>query len=265
MKRALRRKQPRAVQFARPKAGEVLIRFEELHKRFGEKVVFEGLSLTVKEGETLSLIGASGAGKSVLLKCLVGLEYPDSGRILFEGEDVTQLDDVDFHAVRRRVAMVFQGSALFDSLTVGENVAYPLREHFPKMPEEEIREKVAQQLRRVGLEGTEPLRPSELSGGMRKRVGLARAIAVEPEVILWDEPTTGLDPMSTRTIDDLIRRMQRELGCTSLVVTHDMHSALYVSNRVALLAGHRIELVETPANLAHHPSSVAREFLDARA
>ncbi|HEY1334738.1 MAG TPA: ATP-binding cassette domain-containing protein, partial [Myxococcaceae bacterium] len=191
-----------------PAPEEPLIRFEGLHKNFGPKVVFDDLSLEVRKGETLSVIGGSGAGKSVLLKCLIGLMDPDGGRIVFDGNDLTGFGEKEFLPIRRRVAMVFQASALFDSISVGENIEYPLREHFPQMGDEERSRRVSRVLALVNLPGIEAMRPSDLSGGMRRRVGLARAIATEPEVILWDEPTTGLDPISTRTIDELIKSMR---------------------------------------------------------
>jgi phospholipid/cholesterol/gamma-HCH transport system ATP-binding protein len=241
-----------------------LIRFEDLHKSFGTKAVFEGLNLTVKPQETLTVIGGSGTGKSVLLKSLIGLVHPDSGRIDFKGEEITYFSERQFLEVRRQVAYVFQGSALFDSLSVGENIAYPLREHLPKMSRAELKERVAKTLKLVNLPGIEAMAPSDLSGGMKKRVGLARAIATEPEVILWDEPTTGLDPISTRIIEDLILRMKSELGCTSIVVTHDMPSAFYVSDRMALLANRKIVQVGTVAEMQASRDSEVRAFLDAR-
>ena len=244
--------------------GAELIRFEHLRKAFGPKVIYEDLNLTVNAGETLTVIGGSGTGKSVLLKCLIGLLRPDAGRVVFQGHDLTDFREEDFLAVRRKVAMVFQGSALFDSLTVGENVAYPLREHFPRMKLAEVRRRVSEKLALVNLPGIEHQKPSELSGGMRKRVGLARAIATDPEVILWDEPTTGLDPLTTETIDSMIKSMKEQLGCTSIVVTHDMSSAFDVSDRIAMLARHRILQVGTPEEM--HASTVpeVRAFLDAR-
>jgi phospholipid/cholesterol/gamma-HCH transport system ATP-binding protein len=252
------------LEFLRPRAGEELIRFENLHKAFGPKKVYEDLNLTIFAGETLTVIGGSGAGKSVLLKCLIGLMEPDAGHIYFEGHDVTTFDEREFLEVRRRVSMVFQGSALFDSLTVGDNIAYPLREHFPHMPAHEVAERVAQKLALVNLPGIEAMRPADLSGGMRKRVGLARAIATDPEVILWDEPTTGLDPISTRIINDLINSMHEKLGCTSIVVTHDMESAFDVSDRIAMLANRRIVQVGTVAQMQASPLDEVRAFFDAR-
>jgi phospholipid/cholesterol/gamma-HCH transport system ATP-binding protein len=242
----------------------VLIRFEGLQKAFGTKVVFDDLSLEVRRGETLAVIGGSGAGKSVLLKCLIGLMDPDGGRIYFDGQDLSGLGEKEFLAVRQRVAMVFQGSALFDSISVGENIEYPLKEHFPEMPAEERATRVARVLGLVNLPGIETMRPSDLSGGMRRRVGLARAIATDPEVILWDEPTTGLDPISTRTIDELIRSMRAKLRCTSIVVTHDMQSAFTVSDRIAMLANRRIVQVGTVPEMKSSTVKEVRAFLDAR-
>ena len=247
-----------------PASSEALIRFEGLHKAFGPKVVFDDLWLEVRKGETIAVIGGSGAGKSVLLKCLIGLMDPDGGRILFDGQDLSGYGEKEFISVRRRVAMVFQASALFDSISVGENIEYPLREHFPEMSDEERAHRVARVLGLVNLPGIETMRPSDLSGGMRRRVGLARAIATEPEVILWDEPTTGLDPISTRTIDELIRSMRAKLHCTSIVVTHDMQSAFTVSDRIAMLANRHIVQVGTVAEMKASTVKEVRAFLDAR-
>jgi phospholipid/cholesterol/gamma-HCH transport system ATP-binding protein len=249
---------------ATPDPSEALIRFEGLQKAFGTKVVFDDLSLDVRKGETLTVIGGSGAGKSVLLKCLIGLMDPDGGRIYFDGQDLSGFGEKEFLAVRRRVAMVFQASALFDSISVGENIEYPLKEHFPEMPVEERARRVARVLGLVNLPGIETMRPSDLSGGMRRRVGLARAIATDPEVILWDEPTTGLDPISTRTIDELIRSMRAKLRCTSIVVTHDMQSAFTVSDRIAMLANRRIVQVGTVPEMKASTVKEVRAFLDAR-
>jgi phospholipid/cholesterol/gamma-HCH transport system ATP-binding protein len=241
-----------------------LIEFKNVKKAFGKKRVFDDLSLNIEKGETITVIGGSGTGKSVMLKCLIGLMYPDRGEIIFDGTDVTQLSEQKFRDVRRRVAMVFQGAALFDSLSVGENIAYPIREHTPKMPLDEVQARVARKLELVNLPGIESMRPADLSGGMRKRVGLARAIATDPEVILWDEPTTGLDPISTRIIDDLIVSMKRQLGCTSIVVTHDMDSAFRVSDRMAMLARRRIVESGTVAQMKASKNPDVRAFFDAR-
>ena len=247
-----------------PLSDGVLIRFEGLYKAFGPKVVFEDLSLEVRKGETITVIGGSGTGKSVLLKCLIGLLYPDRGHIWLGADDVTTFDELRMRAVRRRVGMVFQGSALFDSLSVGENIAYPLREQEPELTEAQLDERVALNLQRVNLPGIEAMRPSDLSGGMRKRVGLARAIATEPEVILWDEPTTGLDPISTRIIDELIVSMQEQLGVTSIVVTHDMDSAFRVSDRIAMLAKKHIVAQGTVQQMQQSEQPDVRAFFDAR-
>jgi phospholipid/cholesterol/gamma-HCH transport system ATP-binding protein len=240
-----------------------LIRFEGLWKAFA-KPVFEDLNLDVYAGETLSIIGGSGSGKSVLLKCLIALLSPDRGRVLFGGVDVTQLRPQEVLEVRKRIAMVFQGAALFDSLSVADNIAYPIREHLKHLSEEEIAARVAEKLELVNLPGIEDLRPSDLSGGMRKRVGLARAIAIDPEVILFDEPTTGLDPLSTRLIDDLIVSMKARLKCTQIVVTHDMQSAFTVSDRIAMLADKRIVAVGTVPQMKASTNPDVRAFFDAR-
>jgi phospholipid/cholesterol/gamma-HCH transport system ATP-binding protein len=252
------------LEFHRPTPGEELIRFEHLKKSFGPKRVYDDVNLTVNAGETLAVIGGSGVGKSVLLKCLIGLLNADGGRILFQGQDLTRFHEEDFFAVRRHVAMVFQGAALFDSLTVGENVAYPLREHFPELSPGEIARRVAEKLSWVDLPGTEGMMPADLSGGMRKRVGLARAIATDPEVILWDEPTTGLDPVTTQNINAMINSMKKRLGCTSIVVTHDMMSAFAVADRIAMLANRRIVQVGTRDEIRRSTVPEVRAFLDAR-
>jgi phospholipid/cholesterol/gamma-HCH transport system ATP-binding protein len=196
----------------------------------------------VRRGETLTVLGPSGTGKSVLLRLIIGLLKPDAGTILVDGVDVAPLEEHELRLVRKDVAMLFQGAALFDSMDVGDNIAYGLREHFD-WPAKKIRERVAECLEQVGLPGIEHKQPAELSGGMQKRVGLARAIAPGPKVILWDEPTTGLDPANTRRINELIVRMGEQLKVTSIVITHDMTSAREVSDRIGLLADHHIALV----------------------
>ena len=241
-----------------------MIRWRDVWKSFGAKRIFEGLDLEVRKGETLTIIGGSGTGKSVMLKCLIGLLYPDRGNIWFEGGDVTTYGEKQIREVRKRVAMVFQGAALFDSLTVAENIAYPLREHLKELSEDEIAARVAKNLKMVNLPGIEAMRPSDLSGGMRKRVGLARAIAIEPEVILYDEPTTGLDPISTRVIDELIISMKHQLGCTSIVVTHDMDSAFRVSDRMAMLSRRKIVASGTVEEMQASTNPDVRAFFDAR-
>jgi phospholipid/cholesterol/gamma-HCH transport system ATP-binding protein len=244
--------------------GEALLRLEHVNKAFGDKGVFEDLSLAIYAGEVLSVIGESGAGKSVLLKCLIGLVRPDTGRILYQGQDLSGLPEDQLRGVRRHVAMVFQGSALFDSLSVAENVAYPLREHFPQLSAEELEQRVVDKLNQVGLRGVERLYPADLSGGMRKRVALARAIATDPEVVLWDEPTTGLDPLATQGINHLIAWLRDRFGHTSVVVTHDMASAFSVSDRIAMLAGRRVIEVGPPAQLRTSTAPEVRAFLEPR-
>jgi len=238
-----------------------LIEFRDVHKAFGQKAVYSGLSLQVQRGETLTIIGGSGSGKSVLLKCLIGLMSADRGSIVFDGKEVTTMDSESLRMVRRRVAMLFQGAALFDSLRVGDNVAYPLREHGLGLTRQAIDERVALSLERVGLPGIERMMPADLSGGMRKRVGLARAIAIEPEVILYDEPTTGLDPISTTRINHLIVELKRRLAVTSIVVTHDMASAFFVSDRMAMLHDGKILTTGTPDEFRTSPLREVQRFI----
>ncbi len=237
-----------------------IISFKDIYKAFGDNKVMEGLSLDIIEGETITIIGGSGSGKSVLLKLLLGVMPTDSGHILFKGRDITKMDEWQLVDVRSQFGMLFQGAALFDSLTVGENIAYPVREHF-KYSEEKLAKIVDDKLKLVGLEGTSDMMPSELSGGMKKRIGLARAIATDPTVILYDEPTTGLDPANTMRINRLIREMQRKLHVTSIVVTHDMTSAFLVSDRIAMLYNRRIEFVGTPEEAKKSANSVVQHFI----
>jgi phospholipid/cholesterol/gamma-HCH transport system ATP-binding protein len=234
----------------RPGEGEAgpeastLIRFDGVFKAFGPKVIYQGLHLDIMRGETITIMGPSGSGKSVMLKMLIGLLHADSGEIVFDGKDVAKMDEEQLSDVRRRIAYLFQGAALFDSLTVGENVAYGLREQFwNTMSNDEIEGRVAQSLELVGLPGIQEMRPSDLSGGMKKRVGLARTLALQPEVILYDEPTTGLDPINTARINHLIVGIQRALHLTSVVITHDMGTAFSVSDRLAMIGKGRILFV----------------------
>jgi phospholipid/cholesterol/gamma-HCH transport system ATP-binding protein len=214
-----------------------------VRKAFGPKVIYRGLNLEVFPGETLTVIGGSGVGKSVMLKMLIRLLDADGGSITFHGDEITQLTERKIQLVRRRIAMLFQGAALFDSISVGDNVAYGLHEHYrEEMTQAQIAERVDWALSLVGLPGIEAMRPSDLSGGMKKRVGLARAIAVQPEVLLYDEPTTGLDPINTERINHLIRGLKKALEVTSIVVTHDMKSAFSISDRMAMVQGGEIIL-----------------------
>lgn len=239
-----------------------LISLRGVKKAFGKLCIYEDLSLDVRRGETLSVIGPSGVGKSVMLKMIIGLLRQDEGEVWFDGVNVAEFtDDRQFLPVRRRVAMVFQGAALFDSMSVYENIAYPLREQFD-LPEDEIERRVAEKLSWVGLPGIEQKKPSELSGGMKKRVGLARSIATDPEVILYDEPTTGLDPVNSKRIGDLILSLRDRLNCTSVVVTHDMTTVFQVSDRVAFVYDHRIAAVGEPEALRRGPDPVVRGFME---
>ena len=216
-----------------------LFQLQDIKKSFGAKQVLRGVDLTVNTGETLVVLGGSGTGKSVLLRMLIGLIPADTGKILFEGKDITHLKEREYYPIRKRVSYLFQGGALFDSMNIYENLAYPLREH-TEMSHEEILPIVRESLARVELEKVEHLFPSDLSGGMMKRAALARAIINKPEVILYDEPTTGLDPMTTQTINRLIRKLQDELEITSVVVTHDMSTTRHVADQLAFLENGRI-------------------------
>ena len=222
--------------------------------------VHNGINLSILEGEIISLLGGSGSGKSVLLKELIGLMKPDKGDIIVLDNNVTQMNEEALIDLREHIGMLFQGAALFDSLTVFENIAYPLREHL-KLTEKEIQERVAEKLQVVGLSGIEEKMPDELSGGMKKRVGLARAIATEPEIILYDEPTTGLDPMTAQRINDLIIELQRKLGITTIVVTHDLHCVKTVSDRIAMLHEGKIVAVGTWEELVTSNIQVVQDFI----
>lgn len=242
--------------------GGVLIRFSHVKKAFGPKVIYSDLSFDVRRGEVITIMGPSGVGKSVLLKMLIGLLSTDAGSIEFDGQEVTKMNDHELTIVRRRIAYLFQGSALFDSLSVGENVAYGLNEQFwNTMSKKDIAARVEQSLEAVGLPGVEGMRPSDLSGGMRKRVALARTLALQPEVILYDEPTTGLDPITTDNVDQMILEAKQKFGVTSVVISHDIASALRVADRVAFL--HEGTIVEdtSPAELRKSQHPFVKKFL----
>jgi phospholipid/cholesterol/gamma-HCH transport system ATP-binding protein len=243
---------------------EPFIEFQDIHKAYGPKQVLRGASLRVFRGEVLVILGGSGTGKSVTLRHMLGLEAPDAGRVVIEDEDITQLEEEELYRVRKKFGMLFQSGALFDSMTVFENVAFPLREH-TEMSEEEIARAVREKLELVNLPNSEHLMPVDLSGGMRKRVGLARSIVLDPQVILYDEPTTGLDPITSQTINELIVDLQAKLNVTSVVVTHDIHSAFSVGDRIAFLHQGVFEWVGSmdEARDSDHPR--LRDFLKASA
>jgi phospholipid/cholesterol/gamma-HCH transport system ATP-binding protein len=241
-----------------------VIEIRGLRKRFGTNVVLDGLDLTVPAGRNTVVIGGSGTGKSVLIKCVVGLLRADAGEILIEGEDVTKMDERELVRVRRKFGMLFQGAALFDSMNVEDNIAFALR-RMRRYPEGRIRAVVEEKLAMVGLRDIQHLMPSELSGGMKKRVGLARAIASEPEILLYDEPTTGLDPIMADVINDLVISLRRSLGVTSISITHDMASAYKIADQIAMLYKGKIIEVGTPEQIRSSPNPVVSQFVEGRA
>ncbi len=225
-----------------------LFEIRGLVKRFGDRVVLDGIDLDIHKGELITLIGRSGSGKSVLLQHMIGLIRPDAGKVVFDGQEVSSLSERAWVKVRKRIGMLFQESALFDSLTVEDNVAYALREH-RAMDEEQIRARVAESLEMVSLPGVQAMWPADLSGGMRKRVALARAIAMRPEVVLYDEPTEGLDPINVTRVYRLLDTLRKRLGITTVVVTHNMQAAFHVSERLAVLDEGRVIAVGAPAEV----------------
>ena len=238
-----------------------VIELSGVHKAFGRQPVLRGVDLSIRAGETTTILGGSGSGKSVCLKHMIGLLRPDRGRVRVLDTDITDLPEHALVETRTAVSMIFQSAALFDSLSVFENVAYPLREH-RRWSEQQVAERVAEALTEVGLVGVERKMPAELSGGMRKRVGVARGIALEPRVILYDEPTTGLDPANQRRIGDLIRTLQSELRVTSVVVTHELELCFAVSDRVALLKDGRIAAQGAADEMRESSNADVRAFLD---
>jgi phospholipid/cholesterol/gamma-HCH transport system ATP-binding protein len=238
-----------------------MIEVRGLKKSFGGQLVLDDVSFQIDHGESVVIIGRSGGGKSVLLKHIIGLIRPDAGAVVIDGENIVAMDERQLLRVRRRFGMVFQGAALFDSMNVAENVAFGLRQH-EQLTEGEIARRVAKTLELVDLPGTERKNPAELSGGMRKRVGLARAIIYEPQIVLYDEPTTGLDPIVSDSIDKLIMRVRDRLKVTSIVVTHDMRSARRVGNHVMMLHDRKIYANCTPESLFASSDPIVRQFID---
>jgi phospholipid/cholesterol/gamma-HCH transport system ATP-binding protein len=241
-----------------------VIRLVDVHKAFGPKKVLSGFSLDVDEGETMVIIGYSGTGKSVAIKHIVGLLEPDAGEVWVDGLSVPTLPRRELYQLRARIGYVFQFAALFDSLPIGENVAMGLRRQ-DELEEPEIARRVEEALDLVDLPGVQDRFPAELSGGMRKRVGIARAIALRPKYILYDEPTTGLDPVTSAVIDQLMVRMREKLGVTSIVITHDMRSAYTVGTRIAMLYDGRVRQVGTVDEIRHSSDPVVRQFIEGRA
>ncbi len=237
-----------------------MIQVVDVYKEFEGQPVLNGVSLHIRKGEILVLIGGSGAGKTVLLKHLIGLLQPDRGRIVVEGVDICCLRRAQFKEIRKQFGMLFQDAALFDSMTVEENVAFPMREH-TRLSDEEIRTRIRQRLAEVGLHGVEGKYPSELSGGMRKRVGLARALALDPKIVLFDEPTTGLDPIMSDVINELILKTQRRLGITFFIISHDVKGAFKLAHRIAMLHEGRIIEEGTPDEIRETRNPYVRQFL----
>ncbi len=241
-----------------------MIRIVDLHKAFGRKKVLQGVNLDLKQGETLAVIGQSGSGKSVLIKHIIGILRPDKGQIFVDGVEITSLKDDELHKITRKFGMLFQGVALFDSMTVAQNVSFGL-ERYTDFSQERIQELVAESLDKVGLKGCEGLMPQELSGGMRKRVGLARAIAYRPDIILYDEPSTGIDPIRADAINDLINMMKREMNVSTIVITHDIVSAYKVADRIAMLYEGKIVEAAAPEEIRNSKNPVIQQFIHGRA
>jgi len=241
-----------------------MIRIVDLHKAFGENRVLQGVNLQIERGETMAVIGQSGSGKSVLIKLLIGILKPDQGEIYIDGLEITGLKEDKLQSVTKKFGMLFQGAALFDSLTVGQNVSFGL-ERYTNFSEEKKQELVSESLAKVGLRGVEHLMPHELSGGMKKRVGLARAIAYGPEIILYDEPSTGIDPIRADAINELINRMKKELKVTSVVITHDMTSSYKVADRIAMLYEGKIIEIGTVEEIRNSKNEVIQQFIHGQA
>lgn len=241
-----------------------MIKIIDINKSFNSKKVLNDTNLEIEKGRITVIIGRSGEGKSVLIKHIIGLLRPDSGEILLDGQDITKMTERELNEVRRRFGMLFQGAALFDSMTVGENVAFPLREH-TAMPETDLKKVVKEKLRKVGLKDIENMMPADLSGGMKKRVGLARAIAMDPEIVLFDEPTTGLDPVMSDNIATLILDTQRDLKTTYIVITHDIPLTYKIADKVAMLHEGKIVEQGNVDYMKNCTNPILRQFLEGRA
>lgn len=238
-----------------------MIEIKNLHKFFGENKVLRGVNLEIDTGETIVIIGRSGCGKSVLIKHIVGLLYPDEGYVKVEGQKVDEMTMQELYTLRRKFGFLFQGSALFDSMTVEENIALPLVESGNNIARVELDKRVSEKLELVGMRGVQKLKPAELSGGMKKRVGLARALITDPDYIIYDEPTTGLDPIMSDSIDGLIKDLTDKLNVTSIVVTHDMYSVKNVANQVAMMHEGKIHFMGTAAELISSNDKIIKEFI----
>ncbi len=240
---------------------ETIISFKDIKKSFGTKTIYNSVNLDIYKGQTTTIFGGSGTGKSVLLKILIGLLRADSGEIYFKNKQINHFSERQYLPIRKEIAMLFQGGALFDSVNVEENIAYPLKLHF-KLTNKEMRKIIAKNLDMVGLPNTEKLMPAELSGGMQKRIGLARALATNPTVMLYDEPTTGLDPINVTLINNLIIRLKEELNLTSIVVTHDMDSAFKISDNVAMLWDKKIIFYGTVNDIKSSKNPIVHRFIN---